>query len=406
MNASLRRLEHRPRDGSSCATWPSTGITPARAARADRQGRRGGRARPDHRRLHRRRRQPRPPAPSAAARLGGRALGRRRPRRPAPTPVPDARGRAERLQLGRLHRRGRHPVVRGEVRRSRSPTTSSPTPTRAYAKLGDDGGGYDISLPDLGRHPATSSTRGVVQPLDLSLIPNIVNLGAEWADPGYDPGNAHSVPYMWWTTGVGYDTTQDHGRRSTSWKALWDPRWKRPHLDARRLREVVRRWPLIQLGLLANTTSTTELDEALALLEEQKPLVRTYTTDTIATMAGGRRLDRPCLGRGRLPDLARTRRERRLLHPRGGRRPRLGHDGDLLGRASTRSPPTCSSTTCSTPRSAPRTRTTSATWARTRRPRSSSTRRSSPTRRSTRTRRSSTSSRSCSTSPTPSTTST
>ena len=34
-------------------------------------------------------------------------------------------------------------------------------------------------------------------------IPNIVNLGAEWADPGYDPGNAHSVPYMWWTTGVG-----------------------------------------------------------------------------------------------------------------------------------------------------------------------------------------------------------
>ena len=50
-----------------------------------------------------------------------------------------------------------------------------------------------------------------MQPLDHSLLPNIVNLGAEWADPGYDPGNAHSIPYMWWTTGVAYDTAKVSG---------------------------------------------------------------------------------------------------------------------------------------------------------------------------------------------------
>ena len=36
---------------------------------------------------------------------------------------------------------------------------------------------------------------------------------------------------------------------------------------------------LIQLGYSANTTNTAEMDEALALLEQQKPLLRDYTTD-------------------------------------------------------------------------------------------------------------------------------
>ena len=44
---------------------------------------------------------------------------------------------------------------------------------------------------------------------------------------------------------------------------------------------------LIQLGHSANTDDTAELDEALARLEEQKPLVRVYSTDTITTMTSG-----------------------------------------------------------------------------------------------------------------------
>ena len=44
---------------------------------------------------------------------------------------------------------------------------------------------------------------------------------------------------------------------------------------------------LIQLGLSANTESTADLDRALALLEQQKPLVRDYNTDTIGTMTSG-----------------------------------------------------------------------------------------------------------------------
>jgi spermidine/putrescine transport system substrate-binding protein len=154
----------------------------------------------------------------------------------------------------------------------------------AYEVLGDDGAGYDVSFP-IGVDLPDFIARGVVQPLDLSLIPNLVNLGTEWADPGYDPGNAHSMPYVWWTTGVGYDTTKIT-EPPTSSNSLWDPRWS-GHISMMDDYAETFGLTLIQQGHSANTTNTTELDQALARLQEQKPLVRTYTNDTVTTMAAG-----------------------------------------------------------------------------------------------------------------------
>ena len=78
-------------------------------------------------------------------------------------------------------------------------------------------------LPGLDRRPGLVEIDKIL-PLDLSLIPNKVNLAPEWSNPGYDPGNAHSMPYMWWTTGVAYDSDKIK-ETPTSWKALWDERW-------------------------------------------------------------------------------------------------------------------------------------------------------------------------------------
>jgi spermidine/putrescine transport system substrate-binding protein len=154
----------------------------------------------------------------------------------------------------------------------------------AYAKLGNDGGGYDLSFPISVDIPSFIE-KGAIVKLDKTLLPNIGNLGAEWADPGYDPGNTYSVPYMWWTTGIGYDSAIIT-EALTSSKALWDPRWSQ-HISMLDDFQEVFGLALIQLGYSANTEITSELDEALALLQEQKPLVRTYSTDTIATMTSG-----------------------------------------------------------------------------------------------------------------------
>ena len=152
------------------------------------------------------------------------------------------------------------------------------------AKIATGNSGYDVSFPT-STYVKGFVERNLVQPLDLSLIPNVVNLGAEWQDPGYDPGNAHSMPYMWWTTGVAYDTARIE-ETLTSWSALWDERWKGKMAMLDDMREVFAA-ALIRLGFNANTTNDAELDQALALLEEQKPLLRTYTTDDIGVLSTG-----------------------------------------------------------------------------------------------------------------------
>lgn len=154
----------------------------------------------------------------------------------------------------------------------------------AYAKLGDDGGGYDISFPISVDIPDFIASGAIVE-LDRSLLTNIGNLGEEWSNPGYDPGNKYSVPYMWWTTGVGYDSSIIT-EELTSSKALWDERWAQ-HISMLDDFQEVFGLALIQLGHSANTDDTAHLDEALALLKRQKPLVRTYSTDTITTLTLG-----------------------------------------------------------------------------------------------------------------------
>ncbi len=44
--------------------------------------------------------------------------------------------------------------------------------------------------------------QGVFKKLDHSKIPNLKNLAPLFQDPGYDPGNAFTIPYQWGTTGV------------------------------------------------------------------------------------------------------------------------------------------------------------------------------------------------------------
>jgi spermidine/putrescine transport system substrate-binding protein len=146
------------------------------------------------------------------------------------------------------------------------------------------GGGYDITYAYSADIPGLV-TDGVLQPVNKSLIPNIANLGAEWADPGYDKGNAHSVPYMWWTTGYAWnpDKIKDD---LTSWTALWDDRFA-GHINMLDDNREVFAVAAYRLGLGINSTADADLDAELALLKQQKPLVRTYNTDDIGQLTGG-----------------------------------------------------------------------------------------------------------------------
>ena len=126
---------------------------------------------------------------------------------------------------------------------------------------------------------------GVISALDLSLIPNIKNLGPNWQNPDYDPGNKYSIPNYWWTTGIAYNPDKVKEDVS-SWKALWDPKYRGKLGMLDDLQEVFAAGGF-RLGIPANTTDEAQLDQILALLKEQKPLLRKYTADDITDFTSG-----------------------------------------------------------------------------------------------------------------------
>jgi spermidine/putrescine transport system substrate-binding protein len=146
------------------------------------------------------------------------------------------------------------------------------------------GGGYDITYPASTWMPQFIRD-GTVRALDHSLIPNLKNLSAPWQNPKYDPGNAYSVPNAWWTTGYAWDPKAISGDL-TSWAELWDPSRDNRIAMLDDVRECFAA-AAFRLGLSPNTHDVGELDQIVALLEQQKPLLRTYTQDDINDMLSG-----------------------------------------------------------------------------------------------------------------------
>lgn len=66
---------------------------------------------------------------------------------------------------------------------------------------------------------------GYTQPIPAAQFPNKANLVDNLADVGFDPGRAHSVPWMSGMTGIGYNPTKT-GRELTSVNDLFDPKFK------------------------------------------------------------------------------------------------------------------------------------------------------------------------------------
>jgi putrescine transport system substrate-binding protein len=66
--------------------------------------------------------------------------------------------------------------------------------------------GYDVVVPSL-TFLARQIQAGVFMPLDKTKIPNLSNLDPEIQAniAKLDPGNTHSVNYLWGTTGIGYN---------------------------------------------------------------------------------------------------------------------------------------------------------------------------------------------------------
>ncbi len=89
--------------------------------------------------------------------------------------------------------------------------------------------GYDVVVPSA-YFLERQVKAGVFRPLDRAKLPNITNIDPEIARlaAAHDPGNEHSVVYMWGTTGIGYDSGKVQAIMPDapvdSWSFVFDPK--------------------------------------------------------------------------------------------------------------------------------------------------------------------------------------
>lgn len=95
----------------------------------------------------------------------------------------------------------------------------------------------------------------------------------------FDPGNKYSIPYCWGTVGILYNKTMV-SEPIDSWSVLWDEQYKDNILMQDSVRDAFM-VALKSLGYSMNSTNEQELQEAKALLIEQKPLVQAYVIDQV-----------------------------------------------------------------------------------------------------------------------------
>lgn len=154
-----------------------------------------------------------------------------------------------------------------------------------YAKMKSGGASYDVIFPSeymVGKMAA----EGMLAELNYDNIPNIANVGEEYLGWDFDPDNRWSVPYMWGTTVLIYNTTMVE-EEPTSWDALWDVRYANNVLMFNNSRDACAIAAKRQ-GLSLNPASVEEVDTVMEDLKAQKSVVQAYVMDEIFDkMEGG-----------------------------------------------------------------------------------------------------------------------
>ena len=127
---------------------------------------------------------------------------------------------------------------------------------------------YDVIVPSDYMIPGLIS-RGLIAPLRKENIPNSANIGEQFLDPPYDPGNRFSLPYQWGTVGIliresGAEPAED------SWGLFFDPeKQPGPFLLIDDMREAFSS-ALAYLGYSINSVDIDELKKARELLQEAR----------------------------------------------------------------------------------------------------------------------------------------
>lgn len=159
--------------------------------------------------------------------------------------------------------------------------TTYPDNESMYAKVASGSANYDIVIPS-DYMISKMINEGLLAELNFDNIPNFQYIDDDFVNPEYDPENKYTVPYMWGTVGLFYNTTmvEKEDIEELGWDILWSEKYAGKILMFNNPRDAFGIAQL-KLGYSLNTTDEAEIRACAQTLLEQKPLVQAYVMDQI-----------------------------------------------------------------------------------------------------------------------------
>ena len=148
-----------------------------------------------------------------------------------------------------------------------------------YAKLKTiRGDGYDLVVPST-YFVNRMREDGMLLKLDKARLPNFQYLDPALLNKPYDPNNDYSVPYLWGTTGIAYNSKKIKPGQVRRYIDMWDPQYKGKVLLLDDMREVLG-MGLKVLGYSINDTNEKHIREAYEKLRELMPNVKVFNAES------------------------------------------------------------------------------------------------------------------------------
>jgi spermidine/putrescine transport system substrate-binding protein len=145
-----------------------------------------------------------------------------------------------------------------------------------YIKVKQGGTKYDVIVPS-DYMISRMIQEDMLEKIDTSKLTTYSFINPRFLGLEFDPKNEYSVPYMWGTFGILYNSKMVTDPVE-SWDILWNPKYEKQILMMDSVRDSLA-VAFLRLGFSINTTNTAELEAAARLLSQQKPLVRAYVGD-------------------------------------------------------------------------------------------------------------------------------
>ncbi len=165
------------------------------------------------------------------------------------------------------------------------------------AKLLSGASGYDVVVPS-NQFLAKQIKAGVFRKLDKSKLPNWKNLNADLMKSleTADPGNQYAFPYLWGTTGIGYNVDKVKAALGVDSIDSWDVIFKPENIEKLKACGVsmldapqeIMAAALFYQGMNPNPTSPEDIAKAEALLMKIRPSITYFhSSKYISDLANG-----------------------------------------------------------------------------------------------------------------------